>query len=139
MSDVPSYAITATKSPGNSVESASGCAPEIGSPAGIPRSNPKNGLSALGLRASVSASVAAPPTGILLPEGVLETGRHKHHGLRWLYKDRMDKDRRKPDDPQYNSRTLYVPPSFVRGETPAMQQWWLFKSENMDTVLFFKV
>ena len=27
----------------------------------------------------------------------------------------------------------------MKTQTPAMQQWWLFKSENMDTVLFFKV
>ena len=70
---------------------------------------------------------------------VLEIGRHTHHGLRWLYSDRRDKERRTTDDANYNPRTLYVPPSYLKSQTPAMQQWWLFKSENMDTVLFFKV
>jgi DNA mismatch repair protein MSH6 len=27
----------------------------------------------------------------------------------------------------------------MQEQTPAMAQWWQFKSENMDTVLFFKV
>jgi DNA mismatch repair protein MSH6 len=51
----------------------------------------------------------------------------------------MDASKRKPDHPQYNPRTLYVPPSFLKNETAAMQQWWELKSQNMDTVLFFKV
>ncbi|CAM9479643.1 unnamed protein product, partial [Discosporangium mesarthrocarpum] len=90
-------------------------------------------------RESLSPVPAQTPSQVPLPEGVLETGRHKHHGLHWLYKDRTDKNRRPPSHPEYNPRTLYVPPSFLKSETPAMQQWWEFKRENMDTVLFFKV
>lgn len=92
-----------------------------------------------GLMSDASQSSAVLKTGVQLPEGVLETGRHTHHGLAWLNKDRMDKERRRPEDPGYNPRTLHVPSYFLKGETPAMQQWWSFKSENMDTVLFFKV
>jgi DNA mismatch repair protein MSH6 len=51
----------------------------------------------------------------------------------------MDASKRKPEHPQYNPRTLYVPPAFLKNETAAMQQWWELKSQNMDTVLFFKV
>ena len=51
----------------------------------------------------------------------------------------MDADKRRPDHPQYNPRTLLVPRDFTEKETPAMQQWWELKSQNMDTVLFFKV
>lgn len=32
-----------------------------------------------------------------------------------------------------------MPESFLKEQTPALAQWWQFKSENMDTVLFFKV
>lgn len=52
---------------------------------------------------------------------------------------RMDAKRHKPDHPDYDARTLYVPSDFVKNETAAMQQWWELKSKNMDTVLFFKV
>ena len=32
-----------------------------------------------------------------------------------------------------------VPEGFMKEQTPAMNQWWRFKRENYDTVLFFKV
>lgn len=32
-----------------------------------------------------------------------------------------------------------VPGDFLRKQTPAMKQWWTIKSENFDTILFFKV
>ena len=74
------------------------------------------------------------------PDGVLECGKHTHHGLKWLWEPhRKDAEGRKPDDPQYNPRTLYVPPSFLAKETPAMKQWWEFKAQHFDTILFFKV
>ena len=31
-----------------------------------------------------------------------------------------------------------VPTSFLNKCTPAMRQWWVLKSENYDTILFFK-
>ena len=34
---------------------------------------------------------------------------------------------------------LQVPSSFLNKLTPAMRQWWTIKSENYDTILFFKV
>ena len=141
-SDQASYAITETISPASSGH------PGKGKPAGQSRgafvgspSPPSRANSASSPRLSPPASSPPPLTRVStpLPEGVLETGRHTHHGLRWLYNDRRDKERRTTDDDNYNPRTLYVPPSFIKAQTPAMQQWWLFKSENMDTVLFFKV
>jgi DNA mismatch repair protein MSH6 len=53
--------------------------------------------------------------------------------------DRRDDKLRRPDHPDFNPRTLYVPPDFLKQQTPAMKQWWEFKSKNMDTILFFKV
>lgn len=46
---------------------------------------------------------------------------------------------RRPSDPDYDSRTLHVPEDYLNSLTPAMRQWWVLKSQNMDTVLFFKV
>lgn len=140
-SDQPSYAITETKSPGSVTRACIGSPPANGraSPVGTPARSTSGYPVLSGMASPESAEAHTPRTGIVLPEGVLETGRHTHHSLGWLYKERADKSRRRPSDPEYNSRTLYVPPSFIKSETPAMQQWWLFKSENMDTVLFFKV
>jgi len=46
---------------------------------------------------------------------------------------------RRSSDPEYDSRTLHVPEDYLNSLTPAMRQWWVLKSQNMDTVLFFKV
>ncbi|KAI1725645.1 mutS domain V domain-containing protein [Ditylenchus destructor] len=50
-----------------------------------------------------------------------------------------DANFRRPDDPDYNPRTLFVPEEFLKKQTPAQKQWWDIKSKNYDTVLFFKV
>jgi DNA mismatch repair protein MSH6 len=50
-----------------------------------------------------------------------------------------DKNGNTPDSPQYDSNTLYVPPDFLKKQTPAMRQFWDFKSQNFDKVLFFKL
>lgn len=51
----------------------------------------------------------------------------------------MDANKRRPDHPQYDPKTLYVPESVLKDLTPAMRQWWELKSRHMDAVLFFKV
>ena len=50
-----------------------------------------------------------------------------------------DKNGNKPDSPQYDYNTLYVPPDYLKKQTPAMRQFWEFKSQNFDKVLFFKL
>ncbi|CAG9855365.1 unnamed protein product [Phyllotreta striolata] len=63
-----------------------------------------------------------------------------HNRLEFLKPDKiMDINKRKPDHPEYDSRTLFVPEKFLSGLTPAMRQWWELKSRHMDSVLFFKV
>ncbi|XP_033303420.1 probable DNA mismatch repair protein Msh6 [Bombus bifarius] len=47
--------------------------------------------------------------------------------------------RKPPSDPDYDPKTLYVPPDFLNQQTPAMRQWWELKSKHFDCVLFFKV
>lgn len=75
-----------------------------------------------------------------LPEGVVGRGSHEHNSFDFLFPEkRRDKNGRRPTDPDYNPRTLFVPNDFLKSQTPAMVQWWYFKADNMDTVLFFKV
>uniref|UniRef100_A0A8D8TRG5 DNA mismatch repair protein n=1 Tax=Cacopsylla melanoneura TaxID=428564 RepID=A0A8D8TRG5_9HEMI len=63
---------------------------------------------------------------------------HKHY--KFLQPEHiMDADRKRPDDPNYNSKTVYVPQEFMKKQTPCMTQWWTIKAQNMDCVLFFKV
>ncbi|DAZ96388.1 TPA: hypothetical protein N0F65_010755 [Lagenidium giganteum] len=71
--------------------------------------------------------------------GVFGAGNHIHDSLPWLNDKRRDINGNKPDSPDYDPRTVYIPPEFLKKETPAMVQWWEVKARNMDTVLFFKV
>ena len=50
-----------------------------------------------------------------------------------------DKNGNRPDSEQYDCNTLYVPPEYLKKQTPAMRQFWEFKSQNFDKVLFFKL
>jgi DNA mismatch repair protein MSH6 len=56
----------------------------------------------------------------------------------WLREPR-DKDKRAPEHPQFDCRTLYIPPEAFRSMTPAKEQFWRMKQEHMDHVLFFKM
>ncbi|XP_014252185.1 DNA mismatch repair protein Msh6 [Cimex lectularius] len=46
---------------------------------------------------------------------------------------------RRPNDPNYDPRTLYVPSDFLKSLTPGMRQWWELKRNHYDCILFFKV
>ena len=50
-----------------------------------------------------------------------------------------DKDGRRPSHPDYDARTLKVPDDFLGQQTPGHRQWWNFKIQHYDTVLFFKM
>lgn len=75
------------------------------------------------------------------PVGAPEEGTTwTHLKLSWAQAaNRKDAKGRKMGHPDYDSRTLYVPDSFLKGLTPAMRQWWELKSKNFETILFFKV
>ncbi|KAH9286596.1 DNA mismatch repair protein Msh6 [Echinococcus granulosus] len=45
----------------------------------------------------------------------------------------------RPAHPDYDPRTLLVPEDFLRKQSPALRQWWILKSQNFDTLLFFKM
>lgn len=55
---------------------------------------------------------------------------------------RICRNGRPQGHPEFNPRTLHVPKDFLDNKkfcTPAGRQWWEFKSQNMDTLLCFKV
>lgn len=63
-----------------------------------------------------------------------------HNKLDFLKPEKIrDANKNRPDDPNYDARTLYVPQDFLNKLTPAMRQWWILKSKHFDSVLFFKV
>eukprot|EP00347_Sterkiella_histriomuscorum_P021958 403332180 len=51
----------------------------------------------------------------------------------------MDMEKRKPEDPEYDPTTLYIPGDKWNGFTPAMYQYWEIKVHNYDKILFFKL
>ncbi|XP_044580012.1 probable DNA mismatch repair protein Msh6 isoform X2 [Cotesia glomerata] len=51
----------------------------------------------------------------------------------------LDAEKRRPDHPEYNPKTLYVPQEFLDKQTPSMRQWWILKSQHFDCVLFHKI
>lgn len=58
----------------------------------------------------------------------------------WLDPSRIrDANGRRPSDPLYNKRTLYIPPDAMKKMSASRKQYWSVKSQYMDLVLFFKV
>ncbi|RLN20472.1 hypothetical protein BBO99_00000598 [Phytophthora kernoviae] len=86
-----------------------------------------------------AAPSSASADGPALPKAVAGAGSHIHDSISWLNEKRRDINGNTPDSPDYDPRTVKVPPEFLKKETPAMVQWWGVKAHNMDTVLFFKV
>ncbi|XP_013166336.1 PREDICTED: probable DNA mismatch repair protein Msh6 [Papilio xuthus] len=69
-----------------------------------------------------------------------EDGDWVHCKLDWLKPEKIrDANKRRPDHPDYDPTTLYVPPDFYITQTPGHKQWWDMKSAHFDCVLFFKV
>lgn len=67
-------------------------------------------------------------------------GSWLHNRLEFLKSENIrDVNKKRPDDPDYDGRTVFVPKTFLDSQTPAMRQWWVLKSTHMDSVMFFKV
>ncbi|KAM5293110.1 DNA mismatch repair protein Msh6 isoform 9-T9 [Ctenodactylus gundi] len=63
-----------------------------------------------------------------------------HETLEWLKAEkRRDAHRRRPDHPDFDASTLYVPEDFLNSCTPGMRKWWQIKAQNFDLVIFYKV
>lgn len=72
-------------------------------------------------------------------EGDFE-GNWPHLSLPFLHPDRIkDLNGHRPNHPEYDPRTLFVPDDYIRAQTPGLRQWWQIKSQNADTLIFFKV
>lgn len=68
------------------------------------------------------------------------TREYPHLKFEFLQPERIrDKNGRSKDHPDYDPKTLFVPDSFVKKQTPAHAQWWVYKSSYFDTILFFKM
>ncbi|EFN63608.1 Probable DNA mismatch repair protein Msh6 [Camponotus floridanus] len=75
-----------------------------------------------------------------MSNGLATTHVWPHLKLDFLQPEKIrDIQRRTLKDPDYDSRTVYVPVDFLNNQTPAMRQWWELKSKHFDCVLFFKV
>lgn len=58
----------------------------------------------------------------------------------WLNPSNIrDANRRRPGEPLYDKRTLYIPPDAFKKMSASQKQYWSVKCEYMDVVLFFKV
>lgn len=64
---------------------------------------------------------------------VAEEGRWQ-----WLI-DRRDGQGRRPEDVDFDPRTLYIPDQGLRGMTKFVSQFWSIKKNNFDVVLFVRV
>lgn len=66
--------------------------------------------------------------------------RFDHESLDWLKPDKIrDACKRPMSDPEYDPKTLWVPPDFHQKQTPGHRQWWTIKSQHFDTIVLFKV
>lgn len=64
----------------------------------------------------------------------------KDDSYSFLFEENIrDIERRRPDHPDYDATTLYVPQAFLNKQTGCQKQWWEIKSKHYDTILFFKV
>ena len=74
---------------------------------------------------------------------VVDAFSNPYNGLpEFLKADKIrDKMGRRPDDPNYDPTSLLVPASFIKSKecTPVMKQYWQFKIDHFDKVLFFKL
>ncbi|KAG6723721.1 hypothetical protein I3842_03G222000 [Carya illinoinensis] len=58
----------------------------------------------------------------------------------WLDPARIkDAKGRRPGDPLYDKKTLYIPPDALKKMSASQKQYWSVKCQYMDVVLFFKV
>jgi DNA mismatch repair protein MSH6 len=69
----------------------------------------------------------------------IHAGRLQNALLAEWFQNRRDKNQHTSDHPDFDPRTLYIPEQEYRKMTPAQEQYWKIKADNMDIVLFFKM
>lgn len=96
---------------------------------------------------SVATPVKAPARNTITPSKPSNTPSNNKTNTRtrkldeqrypWLV-NVLDADKNPPDHPDYDPRTLYIPPSAWAKFSPFEKQYWEIKCKNYDTVVFFK-
>ncbi|CAM0880021.1 unnamed protein product [Alopecurus aequalis] len=82
-------------------------------------------------------SVHSSPVKKMVQDERAEGERSK---FEWLNPPNIrDANKRRPDDPLYDKRTLFIPPDALRKMSTSQKQYWTVKCKYMDVVLFFKV
>ena len=54
-------------------------------------------------------------------------------------KNLKDKNGRRPDHPEYDPCTLFIPKEEWKQFTPGMLQFWQIKQDNYEKIFFFKL
>lgn len=89
---------------------------------------------------SITAQKTTNGLGSSLPTDASERfSSREAEKLHFLGPERRDAKRRRPGDTDFDPRTLYLPPDFLKSLSGGQRQWWEFKSKHMDKVLFFKM
>lgn len=50
----------------------------------------------------------------------------------------MDAKEHRPDDPEYDSSTIFIPAIEWKKLTPGMQRYWEIKQKNFDKIVFYR-
>lgn len=75
-----------------------------------------------------------------VPKKNHEESSETYSKFEWLHPSHVrDANGRKPGDPCYDKKTLYIPPDALRKMSASQRQYWDVKCQYMDVVLFFKV
>jgi len=73
-------------------------------------------------------------------DGQIDASAYIHNNFEFLKPSKIkDKQGNLASHPEYDPKTLFVPPSFLDKQTPTMKQWWNIKSDYLDTIIFFKL
>ncbi|TGO42607.1 hypothetical protein BHYA_0006g00070 [Botrytis hyacinthi] len=88
-------------------------------------------------RQAKSSSISRTPnsSGKKVKEKASKTDPNQRY--EWLANER-DIDRNPPGHPDYDPRTLFIPPMAFNNFTPFEAQYWKVKQKCWDTILFFK-
>ncbi|KAJ3705799.1 hypothetical protein LUZ61_009504 [Rhynchospora tenuis] len=103
---------------------------------GIGSNNQSEALSQVLLKGS---NANATTDNNLTGEAAERFGNREAEKFKFLREGRKDAKGRRPDHVNYDPRTLYLPPDFLKSLSGGQRQWWEFKSQHMDKVLFFKM
>ncbi|OJD33739.1 dna mismatch repair protein msh6 [Diplodia corticola] len=86
-----------------------------------------------------STGVRPPPTFVKKADGKKEKAYKTEPEKRYTWLAQvLDADRNPPGHPDYDPRTLYIPPMAWTAFSPFEKQYWEIKSKFWDTIVFFK-